>query len=103
VTEVDLLLRSRGHPTASFVFARALLDGVHQLDAPTEPELELALDLGEQYADSGVDLTDLTVMAMAHTRDAIILTWDFRHFRSVILNRGQHWPLLVDEHELPSP
>ena len=103
MTEVDLLLRSRGHPTASFVFARALLDGVHQFDAPTEPELELALDLGEQYADSGVDLTDLTVMAMAHTRDAAILTWDFRHFRSVILERGHHWPLLVEEHELPSP
>ena len=85
------------------MFARALLDGVHQFDAPTEPELELALDLGEQYADSGVDLTDLTVMAMAHTRDATILTWDFRHFRSVILERGQHWPLLVEEHELPSP
>jgi len=103
VTEVDLLLRSRGHPTASFVFARALLDGVHRFDAPTEPELELALDLGEQYADSGVDLTDLTVMAMAHTRDAAIFTWDFRHFRSVILDRGHHWPLLVEEHELPSP
>jgi len=103
VTEVDLLLRSRGHSTASFVFARALLDGVHQFDAPTEPELELALDLGEQYADSGVDLTDLTVMAIAHSRNATILTWDFRHFRSVILERGHHWPLLVEEHELPAP
>jgi predicted nucleic acid-binding protein len=85
------------------VFARALLDGVHQFDAPTEPELGLALDLGEQYADSGVDLTDLTVMAMAHTRDAAIFTWDFRHFRSVILERGHHWRLLVEEHELPPP
>jgi predicted nucleic acid-binding protein len=62
-----------------------------------------ALNLGEQYADSGVDLTDLTVMAMAHTRDAAILTWDFRHFRSGILEHGHHWPLLVEEHELPSP
>lgn len=103
VTEVDLLLRSRGHSTATLVFARALLGGVHRFDAPTEPELELALDLGEKYVDSGADLTDLTVMAMAHTRNASILTWDFRHFRSVVLQRGHHWPLLVEEHELPSP
>ena len=65
--------------------------------------MELALDLGEQYDDSGVDLTDLTVMAMAHTRSASILTWDFRHLRSVIPERSHHWPLLVEEHELPSP
>lgn len=103
VTEVDLLMRSRGHPTASLVFAKALLDGVHQFDAPTEPELALAIELGQQYADSGADLTDLTVMTMAHHRNAAILTWDFRHFRSVILERGHHWPLLVEEHELPTP
>ena len=103
VTEVDLLLRSRGHSTASFIFTRALLDGVHQFDAPTDSELAAAVGLGERYADSGVDLTDLTVMAMAHARDAMILTWDFRHFRSVVLKRGHHWPLLVEEHELPSP
>lgn len=103
VTEVDLLLRSRGHPEASFVFARALLDGVHQFDAPTDSELAASIDLGERYADSGVDLADLTVMTMAQARGAMILTWDFRHFRSVILERGHHWPLLVGEHELPSP
>jgi len=103
VTAVDLLLRSRGHSSASFVFAQALLDGVHKFDAPTDPELAMAIELGERYSDSGVDLTDLTVMAMAHHRDAAILTWDFRHFRSVILERGQHWDLLVQEHELPAP
>ena len=103
ITEVDLLLRSRGHPTASIVFVSSLLDGVHQFDAPADPELRLALELAARYQDSGADLTDLTVMAMAERRNAAILTWDFRHFRSVVLRRGHHWPLLVEEHELPNP
>jgi hypothetical protein len=30
-------------------------------------------------------------MAMAAQRSAPILTWDFRHFRSVVLRRGHHW------------
>jgi hypothetical protein len=42
-------------------------------------------------------------MAMSRHRRAEILTWDFRHFRAVVLRRGHHWPLLVAEHELPEP
>ena len=53
--------------------------------------------------DSGVDLPDLVVMAMSNHRKAPILTWDFRHFRAVVLRRGHHWPLVVTEHELPPP
>lgn len=101
--EVDLLLRSRGHRAAAVTFGRALLDGVHHLQAPSDHELELTLDLTERYADANVDLPDLTVMAMAATRDAWVLTWDYRHFRAVVLHRGHHWRLLVDETELPQP
>ena len=103
LTEVDLLLRSRGHAAAARVFARALHSGVHRLDAPTSEELATALALAERYPDNGVDLPDLAVMAMSSHRRAPILTWDFRHFRSVILRRGHHWPLVIAEHELPSP
>lgn len=99
--EVDLLLRSRGHHTAAVAFGRALRDGVHQLKAPSDAELGLALDLAERYLDTGVDLPDLSVMAMAASRRAWVLTWDHRHFRSVVLRRGQHWDLLVEEAELP--
>ena len=60
-----------------------------------------ARNLAERYPDSGADLPDLCVMAMAARRKARILTWDFRHFRSVVIGRGQHWRLLVEEHELP--
>ncbi|HET6628253.1 MAG TPA: hypothetical protein VFG91_00600, partial [Woeseiaceae bacterium] len=79
------------------------LAGVHRLEAPNGPELELALKLGERYLDSGADLPDLVVMAMASRRRARILTWDFRHFRAVVLRRGHHWSLVVGEAELPKP
>lgn len=99
--EVDLLLRARGHQTAAVAFGRALRDGVHQLQAPSDAELGVALDLAERYLDTGVDLPDLSVMAMAASRRAWVLTWDHRHFRSVVLRRGHHWDLLVEEAELP--
>ena len=103
LVEVDLLLRSRGHANAAVIFARALHDGVHQLHAPNDAELNLVLDLAGRYADAGVDLPDLSVMAMAANRNAWVLTWDYRHFRAVVLGRHHHWDLLVEEGELPAP
>ena len=103
LVEVDQLLRSRGYPQASITFAQSLLDGVHQLETPTATEFAFALKLAQRYVDSGADLPDLAVMAMASQRRADILTWDFRHFRAVVLRRGHHWPLLVEETELPDP
>lgn len=101
-TEVDLLLRARGHHRAAPVFAAALRDGVHQLHAPTDAELALVVELADRYPESGADLPDLVVMAMAARRKARILTWDYRHFRTVVLRRGHFWRLLVEEHELPA-
>lgn len=103
LVEVDLLLRARGHSRAAVGFAEDLLAGTHRLQAPTTPETELALILAHRYMNSGVDLPDLIVMAMASQRKAQILTWDFRHFRTVVLRRGHHWPLVVEEHDLPTP
>jgi len=103
LVEVDLLLRSRGQPAAAVEFARSLAAGVHRLEATTSKELELALRLGQRYIDSGADLPDLAVMAMASRRRAQILTWDYSHFRAVVLRRDHHWPLLVEEGELPAP
>ena len=103
LVEADLLLRSRGFPAAALVFGESLAAGVHRLESPTTVELELALKLGRRYRDSGADLPDLIVMAMAHRRRARVLTWDFRHFRTVVPRRGHHWPLVVAEDELPSP
>jgi hypothetical protein len=73
------------------------------LEAPTAGEFALSLKLAKRYPDSGADVPDLIVMAMASIRRASVLTWDFRHFRSVVLRRGHHWPLVVDDGGLPSP
>lgn len=102
LVEVDLLLRARGHAPAALAFGQALLLGVHSLEAPRDTDLALMMDLADRYPDSGVDIPDLSVMALAARHEAAILTWDFRHFRSVVLDRGHHWRLLVDEHELPT-
>ncbi len=99
--EVDLLLRSRGHIRAAVTFGRALLDGIHRIEAPSDHELTLALELAGRYVDTRVDLPDLTEMAMAANRSAWILTWDYRDFRTVVLRKGHHWDLLVQESELP--
>ena len=88
---------------AARVCAAALHAGVHRLDAPTSAELATALALSERYPNSGADLPDPLVMAMSSHRQAPILTWDFRHFRSVVPRRGHHWSLLVAENELPHP
>lgn len=103
LVETDLLLRSRGFPVAAIVFGESLTTGVHRLESPTAVELEFALKLGKRYEGNGADLPDLIVMSMAHHRKAQILTWDFRHFRSVVLKRGHHWPLLVSETDMPPP
>jgi predicted nucleic acid-binding protein len=103
LVEVDLLLRGRGYARAAITFAESLAAGVHRLETPTAGEFALILKLAKRYPDSGADIPDLTVMAMASIRRASVLTWDFRHFRAVVLRRGHHWPLVVDEDELPSP
>jgi predicted nucleic acid-binding protein len=103
LVEVDLLLRARGHGRAATTFAESLAAGVHRLEAPTTAELALALRLATRYPESGADIPDLVVMAMASLRAARVLTWDFRHFRAVVLRRGHHWPLLVGEADLPAP
>jgi predicted nucleic acid-binding protein len=103
LVEVDLLLRARGYPQAALKFAQSPSAGIHRLDTPTEAEFELALDLGQRYSDSGADLPDLIVMAMASRRRARILTWDYRYLCVVVLRSGHHWPLVVAESDLPAP
>ena len=92
-----------GFPSAAIAFGESMATGVHRLASPTADELVLALKHGKRYQDSGAELPDLIVMSMAHRRKAHILTWDFRHFHSVVLRRGHHWPLLVSEAEMPLP
>jgi len=101
--EVHLVLCARGYARAALLFGHALLDGTHALDRPTDGEHLRALEMLDRYETTGLDLADAVVMAIAEARQALILTWDFRHFRAAAPGRRRHWPLLVQEHEMPEP
>lgn len=102
-TEVDLLLRGRGHAKAATTFEAALVEGVHRLEPPTSAELGQAVALLERYQDLGLDLPDAVTISMAVARGGWAWTWDYRHFRAVTMERGRGVPLLVAEDELPEP
>ena len=85
------------------VFGESVAAGVHSLETPTVTELDFAQGLGRRYQDSGTDLPDLTAISMAHHRRAHILTWDSRHYRSVVLRRSHCRPLAITEEEMPKP
>jgi predicted nucleic acid-binding protein len=102
-TEVDLLLRARGHAKAATAFGAALSDGVHRVESPTGAELGQAVALLGRYQDLGLDLPDAVTIAMATGRKGLAWTWDYRHFRAVMVGRGRGVPLLVAEDELPGP
>jgi predicted nucleic acid-binding protein len=102
-TEVDLLLRSRGHAKAATTFGAALAEGVHRLEPPTSAELSQAVALLERYQDLGLDLPDAVTISMSAERDGWAWTWDYRHFRAVMVQRDQGVPLLVAEDQLPDP
>jgi hypothetical protein len=45
-------------------------------------------------------LPDAVAMAMSHARACPVWTWDFRHFRPVVLAKGASWRFLMEEHEI---
>ena len=49
LVEVDLLLRARGHARAAIMFCESLMAGVHRMESPRGPELELTLHVAYQY------------------------------------------------------
>lgn len=96
-----MFLRNRRQGPAALLLGRSLLRGDFRLEAPTDAELDSALDLLERYGDIGLDLPDVIVMAMTDARKGRAFTWDFLHFRAVVLRRGEPIPLLVNESEMP--
>ena len=79
----------------------SLLGGELALATPTPDEHGSALTLLDRYSDGGLDLPDAIVMAMVEARGAVAFTWDFRHFRMVVLRRDTQIPLLLSESDLP--
>ena len=99
-TEVDLFLRGSGFASAAQALGESLLRGYLSLVHVTAGEFEMALSLMRRYESVGLDLPDATVMAMTATRSAQAFTWDFRHFRAVVLERGVSIPLIVQEFQM---
>jgi predicted nucleic acid-binding protein len=99
-TEADLLLRRSGFRAEALVLGQALVTGELRLEAPGTVEFELGLRLLDRYASIGLDLPDAVVIAMAWSRSATAFTWDFRHFRAVVVERGLPVPLTVQEHQV---
>jgi predicted nucleic acid-binding protein len=98
--EADLVLRGKGFPRAARQLGDAMLAGELQLEAPTDTELGAALELCDRYSDIGLDLPDAVVIAMASRRSVSAFTWDFRHFRAVVVERNAPVSLAVQEFQV---
>lgn len=94
--EVDWLLRDRVGGDAARAFLKALAEGVHERCALSTTLFVRAVELDQRFAALGLGLTDASVMALAESRKAPILTFDFAHFRATAPERGA-WRLVIDE------
>ncbi|MGH2609071.1 MAG: type II toxin-antitoxin system VapC family toxin [Tepidiformaceae bacterium] len=99
-TEVDLYLRGKGQREAAQALGVALVRGELRLENVSSTELAMAIALLGQYRDIDLDLPDAVVMAMTLQRHGAAFTWDFRHFRAVVVERGVPIPLVVQEHQI---
>ncbi len=81
-TEVDYLVANRLGVRVEIAMLRALAKGDLRLEGLTPMDLQRAIDLIEQYADSNIGLADASIMAIAERlRITRILTLDHRRFR----------------------
>lgn len=99
-TEVDVILRRRDQPIAARRFLAALGSGELQRTPLTDAAFARAVEIDERYADLDLGIVDASVMALAETTPAQVLTFDFGHFRATTDRDGRPWRLLVDEDAL---
>ena len=83
LAEADHLAGARAGRGAQAALRADVTAGAYEItwwrDAPAE-----AVDVAEQYADLGLDLTDASLVALAARLDTLrIATFDERHFRAV--------------------
>ena len=99
-TEVDVILRRKDQPTAARRFLAALRSGELRRTPLTDAAFARAVEIDERYADLDLGIVDASVMALAETTSAPVLTFDFEHFRATTDGDGRPWRLLVDEDAL---
>lgn len=83
VAEVDHLVGARGGPAAQRAFRSDLASGAYLVEW-WPGAITSAVNVADQYADTGLGLADASLVALAgrlDTRD--IATLDERHFRAV--------------------
>jgi predicted nucleic acid-binding protein len=84
VPEICYLLQSRLGHAALCAFVRELAFTQIQLEPLHKPDLVRVLEVLTQYADSGLDFVDASIMVVAERHDVRrILTVDRRHFSMV--------------------
>lgn len=99
-TEVDVLLRRKDQPTAARRFLSALRSGELRRTPLTDAAFARAVKIDERYADLDLGIVDASVMALAESTSAPVLTFDFEHFRATTDADSRPWRLIVDEDAL---
>lgn len=98
--EVDWLLRSRLGSGPARAFLAALVSGKPRRATLTAVQFARAVEIDGSYADLGLGLADASVMALAESERAPILTFDFTHFRATTDRDGRPWLFVIEEDAL---
>ena len=94
LAEVDYFLRNERAAVAALV--RDLTRGAFIYAAPTEAQLNRAMEIDRQHADLHLGLVDGSVAALAEELGVYRLaTRDVRHFSAVRLRKGRSFELVV--------
>lgn len=81
VAEVDYLVATRHGVTAELAVLTELVSGAWTLSAFEGPDLALARDVIEQYADQAIGVADASAVVLAaRYRTRTVVTLDRRHF-----------------------
>jgi predicted nucleic acid-binding protein len=96
IVECDTMLRRTAHETARR-FLEAIAAGSYLRVTLSPSMLASAIAIDAQYRDLGLGLVDASVMAIAASTGAAILTFDFRDFRAAAPPTDGAWDLVVDE------
>lgn len=95
--EADALIRARVGHAAARAFIESLAGGIPRRVPLAETLFMRSVEIDRRYADLGLGLADASVMALAESESAAILTFDFEHFRAAPRPDGRAWDLVVDE------
>ncbi len=93
--EVDYLLTRRGGPEPARAFIADIAAGLFRVECLEPGDYPLVLELMDRYRDLGPGLADISIVILARRFDTRrILTFDYRHFRTIRPLQGRTFELL---------